>query len=450
MKRTMMFFTAICIMFAPVAFADEEDSGGFGFQAGISLGTDVLVVDDLGTTETWNSLGFQPDLSLGNFGIGFDMTVHFKLMPDTNTTVEIYPGDWVPDYEGSGKNVLDLYLPKVMYLRYGFRGDPLYAKLGSIEDLTLGNGFIVGEYANTRFLPGQRVFGLDVGLDGALFGFPYVGIELLTGNLARFDVFGGRLFVRPLISTGLPILENLQVGGTIAMDRGVAGLASDETFDPLAVYGADIFLPLLTGKAFPLAVFTEVAFEPNDSAGAMIGAGGRLVSVITYGAQLRFLGAGFTPVYFDANYDLFRKEKSELMDAPVTGDGFVGWLATAGASLFGDALFFKVSVDGPFKETPAVAATNPNSADYPHLRGVIGMADDLLGGFFVSGSYDKYFIGKDGGFFDDLVDPNDAVISAAFNYKTGAAVFTLLYNLNYNSLTGGYDVTSSLQSSIKF
>jgi len=450
MKRTMMFFTAICIMFAPVAFADEEDSGGFGFQAGISLGTDVLVVDDLGTTETWNSLGFQPDLSLGNFGIGFDMTVHFKLMPDTNTTVEIYPGDWVPDYEGSGKNVLDLYLPKVMYLRYGFRGDPLYAKLGSIEDLTLGNGFIVGEYANTRFLPGQRVFGLDVGLDGALFGFPYVGIELLTGNLARFDVFGGRLFVRPLISTGLPILENLQVGGTIAMDRGVAGLASDETFDPLAVYGADIFLPLLTGKAFPLAVFTEVAFEPNDSAGAMIGAGGRLVSVITYGAQLRFLGAGFTPVYFDANYDLFRKEKSELMDAPVTGDGFVGWLATAGASLFGDALFFKVSVDGPFKETPAVAATNPNSSDYPHLRGVIGMADDLLGGFFVSGSYDKYFIGKDGGFFDDLVDPNDAVISAAFNYKTGAAVFTLLYNLNYNSLTGGYDVTSSLQSSIKF
>jgi len=450
MKRTMMFFTAICIMFAPVAFADEEDSGGFGFQAGISLGTDVLVVDDLGTTETWNSLGFQPDLSLGNFGIGFDMTVHFKLMPDTNTTVEIYPGDWVPDYEGSGKNVLDLYLPKVMYLRYGFRGDPLYAKLGSIEDLTLGNGFIVGEYANTRFLPGQRVFGLDVGLDGALFGFPYVGIELLTGNLARFDVFGGRLFVRPLISTGLPILENLQVGGTIAMDRGVAGLASDETFDPLAVYGADMFLPLLTGKAFPLAVFTEVAFEPNDSAGAMIGAGGRLVSVITYGAQLRFLGAGFTPVYFDANYDLFRKEKSELMDAPVTGDGFVGWLATAGASLFGDALFFKVSVDGPFKETPAVAATNPNSADYPHLRGVIGMADDLLGGFFVSGSYDKYFIGKDGGFFDDLVDPNDAVISAAFNYKTGAAVFTLLYNLNYNSLTGGYDVTSSLQSSIKF
>ena len=448
MKRTIAFFAAISLALAPLAFADDEDSGGFGFQAGISLGTDVLVVDDLGTTETWNSLGFQPDLSLGKFGIGFDLTVHFKLMPDTNTTVEIFPGDWVPDYEGSGKNVLDLYLPKVMYLRYGFRGDPLYAKLGSIEDLTLGNGFIVGEYANTRFLPGQRVFGLDVGLDGALFGFPYVGIELLTGNLARFDVFGGRLFVRPLISTGMPILENLQVGATLAIDRGVAGLASDDTFDALSVYGADIFLPILTGKAFPLAAFTEVAFEPNDSAGFMIGAGGRLVSVITYGAQLRFLGAGFTPVYFDANYDLFRKQKSDLMEAPVTGDGFAGWLATAGASLFNDAFYFKVSVDGPFKETPAIDTIN--SADYPHLRGVIGMADDLLGGFFVSGSYDKYFIGKDGGFFQDLVDPNDAVITAAFNYKTGAAVFTLLYNLNYNASTDSYDVTSSLQSSIKF
>ncbi|MBU0928951.1 MAG: hypothetical protein KKA67_14470 [Spirochaetes bacterium] len=450
MKKAFIMIAALCVI-VPLTFAEETgDSGGFGFQAGISLGTDVLI-NSAGEPVTWNSLGFQPDVAVGPFGIGFDFTLRFKLMPDADTAIEIFPGDWIPDYDGSGKSILDLYLPKIMYFRYGLRGEPLYVKLGSIDDLTLGNGFIVGEYSNTKFLPAQRVFGLDVGLDGSLFDFPYVGIELLTGNLAKFDVFGGRLFVRPLVTTGLPILENLQVGGTIAMDRGVAGLASSVAFDPLTVMGADLFLPVLTGKAFPLAVFSELAFEPNQRTGFMVGAGGRLVSVITYGVQLRLLGAGFSPVYFDANYDLFRVEKAALMNTAPTGEGFAGWLAKAGASLLEDKLYFSVSVDGPFKAAPAIATAS--SAEYPHLRGVIGMAEGVLGGFFVTGSYDKYFLGKENGFFADLVDPSDAVITAAFNYKTGAAVFTLLYSLRYNpdSASGnGFDVTSSLQSSIKF
>jgi hypothetical protein len=443
MKKIIVILFALSLL-VPMAFA--EDEGGFDFQAGISLGTDVLL-DSLGNPETWNSLGFQPDLSIGPFGIGFDFTVHFHLMPDASTAVEIFPGDWVPDYDGSGRNFFDLYLPKIMYVRYGLRGDPLYVKLGSIEDLTLGNGFIVGNYANTRFLPGKRLFGLDVGLDGQLFDFPFVGIELLTGNLARFDVLGGRLFVRPLVTTGLPILENLQVGATVAVDRD-PGLYTLEAIDPVAVYGADLFLPILTGKAFPLAAFSEVAFQPKSRSGFMVGAGGRLISFITYGAQIRLLGAGFSPVYFDANYDLFRAGKAELMETEPTGDAFAGWLAKAGASLFDDKLYFDVSVDGPFAPAPAVASDN--YAEYPHLRGVAGMAEGVLGGFFVSGSYDKYFLGKSGNFWSDLVDPNNAVITAAFNYKTGAAVFTLLYSLSYNPIDGGFDVTSSLQSAIKF
>lgn len=446
MKKTIIMIAALCL-FASMTFA--EDSSGFGFQAGISLGTDVLI-NSSGESETWNSLGFQPDLALGPFGVGFDFTVRFKLMPDQDTAVEIFPGDWVPDYDGSGKSILDLYLPKIMYVRYGLRGDPLFAKLGSIDDLTLGNGFIVGEYSNTRFLPSQRITGLDVGVDGALFKFPFVGLELLTGNLSRLDVLGGRLFVRPLIGTEIPILKNLQAGATFAMDRD-PGLYSGDALEAQSVFGADLFLPLITSQLFPLATFAEMAFEPNGSSGFMLGAGGRLISVITYGVQLRILGAGFTPVYFDANYDLFRSQKATLMEqeVPADAEGFAGWLAKAGASLFEDKLYFSVSVDGPFKEKPAVASDN--SAEYPHLRGVIGMAEGVLGGFFVSGSYDKYFIGRDADFFPDLVDPNAAVITAALNYKTGAAVFTLMYNLSYNpAAVNGFDVTSSLQSSIKF
>ncbi len=444
MKKTILMIAALCLL-ATMMFA--EDSAKPEFQAGISLGTDVLIND--GVSETWNSLGFQPDLAIGPFGVGLDLTMRFKLMPTPETALEVYPGDWIPE---EGKNILDLYLPKIMYVRYGFRGDPLFAKLGSIDDLTLGNGFIVGEYSNTRFLPTQRITGLDVGVDGALFKFPYVGLELLTGNLARLDVLGGRLFVRPLVGMEIPIIKNLQIGATIATDRD-PGLYSGETLEAQTVFGADLFLPLISSQLFPLATFAEMAFEPNNSSGFMLGAGGRLIGLITYAAQLRILGAGFSPVYFDANYDLFRSEKAKLMttDVPADAEGFAGWLAKAGASLFEDKLYFSVSVDGPFNANPDPASLTPNSAEYPHLRGVIGMAEGVLGGFFVSGAYDKYFLGKETGFFADLIDPSDAVITAALNYKTGAAVFTLLYNLSYNpAAVNGFDVTSSLQSSIKF
>lgn len=442
------------VLIAILAFSSAwAEDGGFDFQAGIVLGTDVIVVPgtDPVVTKTWNRLGFEPDLSFGPFGLGLDLSLRFQLSSLSGDAIEIYQGDWVPDYEGSGKSFLDLYLPKIMYLRYGLRGDPLYAKFGSIEDFTLGNGFIVGNYANTRFLPGQRLFGMQFNLDGQLFGFPYLGIELLAGNVAQFDVVGGRLYARPLVDTGLPLLEDLQVGATAAVDTKpelYIPEADQAGLDTVAIYGADLFLPIVKSQAFPLAAFSELAFQPKGRTGFMIGAGGRLIGLITYGAQIRAMSAGFIPNYFDANYDLFRSLKANVMQLEPSGDGSVGWLAKAGASLFDDVIFFDVGVDGPFKAIPSTPSANP--AEYPHLRAAAGVAEGLLGGFFFDFAYDKYFLGKDGSFFEELIDPTDAVITAAVNFRSGAAVFTLLYNLNFNPATGDFDVTSSLQSSIKF
>jgi len=335
-----------------------------------------------------------------------------------------------------------------MYIRYGHRGDPLYAKLGSIEDFTLGDGFIVGDYANTRFLPEQRMFGLSLDIDGSLFQFPYVGAQLFAGNLARLDVVGARLFARPLYGTGIPIMENMQVGFT-----GVADFKADLYYpvapplETVAIYGMDVIVPILGGKAFPLAVFTDLVLQPESRVGSMIGAGGRLFSFITYGAQLRVMGPGFIPVYFDANYDLYRAEKHDLMAVTPTGDTFVGWFASLGISILEDKLAFKTSLDGPFSGVPAVATGN--SADYPHLRAVATLGEDIIGGFSFDAVYEKYFLGEVDGFFQDLVSPEDAIITAQINYHTGAAVLSLLYSLKYDG-AGGYEVTSSIQSSIKF
>ncbi len=452
MKKTIAFIAILCV--GAIAFAQDDPATGdtgFGFQAGISLGTDIITDPDSGLPDTWNSLGFKPDLSIGPFGVGFDFTLRFKLMPDEDTAFKAYPGDWVPD---NGKTILDLYLPKIMYVRYGQRGDPLFVKLGSIDDLTLGNGFLVGNYSNTRFLPELRIFGLNVGVDGQLFNFPFVGIEALTGNLARFDVFGTRLFVRPLITTSLPILKDMQVGVTIAIDTDPETFVPDDLqvgYDSVAIGGADIFVPLIKSQLFPLAAFMELGIQPQGRTGFMLGAGGRALGFITYGAQLRLLGAGFIPVYFDANYDLYRAAKAQFIEqdpADLGLENFAGWLAKAGTSLFEDKIYFEISVDGPFG---AAEEGSTFQGDYPHLRGVAGVREGVLGGFFFDFVYEKYMLGSgDKPFFEDLVDPDNAVITAAVNYQSGAAIFTLLYNLRYDPAKNDFDVTSSLVTTIQF
>ena len=179
--------------------------GGLDFALGLGLG-----VESFGD-ETWQKISLTPDLAFGKFGIGVEVTFHYRF---ENSDLTILEDDWVPD-PFTFQETMSLYLAKFRYVRYGLKGDPLFVKLGSIEDGTLGNGFIMGNYANTLFMPERRVFGLSLDVDGQLFGFPYVGLETHVGDLSAFDVMGARLFVRPLIGTQAPIVRNLQIGGNL-------------------------------------------------------------------------------------------------------------------------------------------------------------------------------------------------------------------------------------------
>jgi hypothetical protein len=425
----------------------------FGFAAGLNLGTDVIVDSTTGEKANWTKLAFQPDIALGKFGVGLDLTLHFQLYKDNQTPFTIYAGDWIPP---SG-HFLDVYLPKILYVRYGLKGeDPLYAKLGSISDLTLGNGFIMGEYSNMSFLPTSRHLGLEFGLDGNLFKFPFVGVELAAGNLAQFDVFGGRLYTRPLLGTSIPILKNAEIGVTFVTDTKPDLYAhTTATAAPISVGGADIRVPILTGKAFPLMAFGDLAFEPNKSFGAMIGAGGRLISFITYGAQLRLMQDGFIPDYFDSNYDLYRAAKFDYMQNTLADTKALtpAWFSTLGFALLGDKLLFNARLDGPFK---AIDKSSANQADFPHAKVILSLAEGILGGFYLDASYEKYYIGRANGFFKDLVDPLDAIIGMSINYKTGASVLTLKYNARYDptivstDITKQFVITSSITATMKF
>jgi len=280
-----------------------------------------------------------------------------------------------------------------------------------------------------------------------------VGVESFVGNLAQFDVMGSRLFVRPLMITQLPILKNLQIGATYVTDTKPllydGDSSNDDSGDSVAVYGGDFRLPILGSKVLSLAAFGDYVLEPKDRWGSMVGVGGQLFGLFAYGAQLRVMSSSFIPSYFDASYDLYRDTKYTVVSTAEEDGVTSGWYANIGASLLSELLVFSASVDGPFAAIPTTASDN--TADYPHLRGILTLADGLLGGFSFSGLYEKYYIGKADSFFKDLISAENAVIGAQINYKTGPAVLTMVYSLYYDdSVAGNFVVTSSLTTSIEF
>jgi hypothetical protein len=287
-------------------------------------------------------------------------------------------------------------------------------------------------------------------VDGRAFNFPYAGIELVTGNVARFDVSGARLYGRPLLWLSVPIVKDLEIGATLVGDSN-AYLYKDssQTGKSVSVFGLDATLPIIQGKLFPLAVYTDLAFEKNSSMGAMLGAGGKLLGFLNYGAQIRLLQDGFIPSYFDSGYDLYRDAKYDLMEVKA-GSGFTpAWLASLGFSLLDNKLGFSARLDGPFAAIPAAATSDPT--DYPHLKAVVYLGEGLLAGLYFTGTYEKYYLGRTSkGFFGDLVDPTDAIAGLAINYRTGAAVITLRYNGVYVPTTDKWQVTSSLTASVRF
>ena len=307
----------------------------------------------------------------------------------------------------------------------------------------------MGGYSNTNFLPERRIVGLALDLDGSLFNFPYLGIETFTGNLAKFDVFGTRLYVRPLLGLELPILKDLQVGATFAMDSNPNALKTfvdpDATPKAVSMFGFDFKQPVLSSDLFSLAVFGDADFQPasgskaNTAAGGLLGFGGKLIGFMNYGLNALFLGDNFVPFYFDSTYDLYREAKYEMFNGDIPIPGYTGWLASLGFSFLDDKLSFNTSLDGSFTVNQNVDST------YPHLKAVVTVGKDIIPGVFFDASYDKRYIKS----FADLISPYNAVIGANINYQTGPAVITLGYNLRYEAASvPQWETTAKLSTSI--
>jgi len=182
----------------------HRDAGPFNMGGGVGS----VMLDD----NTYTQIRLMPELAFGKFGLGLDI----DLMIDSNG--DIRKEDW-DDFED--------YVNKIYYLRYGQRGDSFYGKLGGFKSYTLGHGLVMKDYSNMLRYPSVRQIGVQLG--GKL---PAAGMtaEMFTSNAVKNEILAGRLTIKPLNNTEIPLFKNLTFGGTVAHDRNqVKGLLdSDE------------------------------------------------------------------------------------------------------------------------------------------------------------------------------------------------------------------------------
>lgn len=437
--------------------AQTSAAGGNSFGMAVAFGVNTFENENTGEIETYQLLAIRPELVLGPFGIGLDLAINYRFTGGNGDEFEVREEDWVPD---SDTTFLELYLPKFRYIRYNEKGDPLFVRFGSFSDSTLGNGFIVNRYSNELYLPERRIFGANLDVDGQLFDFPFLGIETMVGNVAVWDVLAARLYTRPLAATGIPIVNSLQIGSTLAVDRDPFyhlkkdpaspysddyedGPQLDAPDDTVSMWGVDMRLPLLSSEIISLATFADLVNQ-NGNYGGMVGAGGRLVGFLLYGAQIRALEDNFIPSYFDTTYDVRRAERFFTYEEDIPLSGGVGWLGRLGFSMLGDGIIFDTTLSGPF---------DPGAdSGYPELQTSLIVAEGIVPGFTglsLEGYYNKFDLRS----WDDLVSAEDALIGARVNVRSGPAIITLRYDVVYDPFADGNDkwtVSSGLESSISF
>lgn len=330
---TALLFTlsAVGSVFADSAPTNSPGTDGPKFGMGFQFGAMAF------NGTNYNSIRLQPDFGIGKFGIGLDINFEFDANGNFRFT------EW---------NTWQAIVSKVLYVRWGVKGEPFYIKVGSISDFNLGNGFIVKRYSNMLNYPSIKKLGVALDVDFGVFGF-----ESMVENIFLFDILGLRAYVRPLTGTDMPLLNKLEIGATIVADLGTQNpvppadtpyhftyAASNST---AVVYGVDVGLPIVDiPLIFSMRAYGEFAQILGKGTGEAAGLAGRIVTFIPYTLEARLLQPKFAPSYFDTYYDAARSTKYNSLDS-IT-NSYAGWLFSSGLSLLEDKLIWSLQIEGAF------------------------------------------------------------------------------------------------------
>ena len=199
---------ACAAMLTGSAFADDGDGQVTVSSDGSTSGRMGAVA--FGTTtidgKQWQRLAFQPEIPLGKLGIALDIELFL------NDQGEISSRGW---RFGSGEEIAETIYRKIYYIRWGQPRDPVYWRVGALDNVTLGYGFLMNGYRNTLDYPGVK----NLGMEFALNGIGGINIQGMTNNfldISRGGPVVGLRIAKPLgpFEAGVSIVYDIdQFGG---------------------------------------------------------------------------------------------------------------------------------------------------------------------------------------------------------------------------------------------
>jgi hypothetical protein len=167
--------TLVLLLLASVSLAQEATGPSYSGSMG-----SVTVGD-----QQFYRMSFRPDIPLGKLGLALDI----ELFIDDQGNVDAHGWEF-----GTSTEALDSFLRKLYYVRYGKSGDPVYLKVGALDNVTLGYGLIMSDYRNTLQYPGIKKTGLEFKLKDL--GGTGLGLEGMINNFQDFQEGGALLGLR--------------------------------------------------------------------------------------------------------------------------------------------------------------------------------------------------------------------------------------------------------------
>ena len=439
MKRIILFI-ALLTLLAPASLLAQAGGPAASVMAWMkdNMGMEIGSVTIDGTS--YSKVVLAPEVRIGRLKLGLYLPVIYNddlfnpstwYEPGGNNEWDFGAGYWgVNTFKAVMDVAADLVL-KVKYLEYGQPlEDPFFVKIGNLHDLTIGHGLIMRNYRNDSDFPSIRRTGVNTGIDFGGFGF-----EALANDLPVPEIFGARLYFRPIKNSKLAF--GISGVADLAASKDLAGTAYAAAADNFVFVGSgvDLDLPIIKSNSiFSLRAFADASatipyvktgFSSLNAGATKDISSGFQTSLLwdggpkNWGAATGFLGnvlfidwrleyryftGIFRPAFFDSTYERSRSIYVQQYIAYLDGSQSISTAPTvmgiygeAGFSLFKDKLSLSVGYMWPWDPaagfTLSAVANDEFHAGIAIKKGLIPVVD-VAGAIY----YDKW------GLVNSLVD----------------------------------------------